>query len=88
MPRGQDDEGHADREQPVDRDLAHDVEQVERREEARLDDGEHRHQHEQEDQRREAGQEANDVGLDRGLFVRVRFVGHRLLLASSVTSRK
>ena len=39
---GQDDEGHADREQADDRHLAHHVEQIERAQEARLTDGEDR----------------------------------------------
>ena len=60
---GEDDEGHADGEQAVDRDLAHDVEQVERLEEARLDDGEHGHQDQEEDQGREPGEEAEQVDL-------------------------
>ena len=78
---GQDDEGHADREQAVDRDLAQDVEEVERREEARLGDREARHQHDQEDERREAGQEADDVDLGGGCASEARVLSHRLLPA-------
>ena len=74
---GQDHEGHADRKQPGDRHLPHDVEEVDRGEEPRLDDGEQRHQHDQEDRRRETRDEAEDVeALVLGRFRRSRF-GHR-----------
>ena len=72
---GQDDEGHADRQQAVDRDLAHDVEQVERLQEARIEDGEHRHQHEQEDQRRKLGEKAEQV--DGGAGAPLDLTAHR-----------
>jgi hypothetical protein len=58
---GEDDEGHADREQAVDRDLPHDVEEVQRPQEARLEQREGGHQDEQEDQRRQLGQQAERV---------------------------
>src|SRR5205823_8577351 len=67
---GQDDEGHADRQQADDRHLPHHVEQVDRVEEARLDRGEDRHQHDEEDQRREARQQPQHVaapGLPPGV---------------------
>jgi hypothetical protein len=58
---GQDDEGHADREQAGDRHLPHHVEEIDRREEARLDHGEERHQRDEEQRRGEPGDEAKDV---------------------------
>src|SRR6202042_3562263 len=59
--RGQNDESHADREQAGDRHLPHHVEQVDLRQEARLDDREQQHQRDEEQRRREARDEAEDV---------------------------
>ena len=58
---GQDDESHADGEQAGDRHLPHHVEEIDRGEEARLDQGEKRHQRDEEQRRGEPGDEAKDV---------------------------
>ena len=58
---GQNHEGHADREQAGDRHLPHHVEEVDRGEEPRFDDGEQHHQRDEEQGRREARDEAEDV---------------------------
>ena len=58
---GEDHEGHADGEKAGDGNLAHDVEEVDRGEEARLHDGENRHQQQQENQRRKAREEGEGV---------------------------
>ncbi len=58
---GEDHKGHADGEQAGDGHLAHDVEEVDRGQEARLHDGENRHEQKQKNQRREARQEGEGV---------------------------
>jgi len=66
--RSQNHKGHADGEKAGDGHLAHDVEEVDRREEAWLHDGENRHEQKQEDQRRKAREEGEGVEGPVGFF--------------------
>ena len=61
MPAVENHEGHADREQACDRHLSHDVEQIDGRQEPRLDEREHRHQRDKEQRGREFGDEAENI---------------------------
>jgi hypothetical protein len=85
--RRQDDERHAHRQQAVDRDLSHDVEQIYPAEELRLGDGEPRHQHEQKDERRKTREHPDHI--DRVPRSRHRpclalYLGHCVPMQSNV----
>ena len=58
---GQNHEGHADRQKAGDRNLPHHVEEIDRGQEPRLDDREQHHERDEEQRRREPGDEAEDV---------------------------
>src|ERR1700722_547275 len=82
---GEDHEGHANREKAVDRNLAHHVEEIERAQKPRLADGEARHQHDEENQRREARDESDEIGLRLGGGRDGSCFGHRFISANSIS---